>query len=472
MKTITYENIKVKGFEFKRILSVQISHRPNQHGAAVVEGEAESDKARDLVKRVDETTLVNITTDAEGQPEKLFSGYVKDVTLKQENEYSIVTVRLNTTSILLDVEKKNKSFQDLEANYKTIIQKSIKKGKKYKTGDVDITVSDKTIDHLIMQYEETTWEFALRMASQLKAPVVADIASPKPKITIGIPTQSSAKKINSKEYTYTSNIEDYERFADAMTEDFSSDRAESYEYAYIGDKITINDKDKIIKGVDAILIDGILRMHYDLMHAGGSVIGLAAPRTFSRAAGRMINGIVRGVKKDKVKVSLKGIGEKEPASEEIDENKNWVFPFSTVYSSSDGSGWYCMPEKGDHVRIFFPTGNEEDAFAASAMFAHPPKNPENKVWKAPGGKEILLTDEGMYIIGKSGKIYINLTDEKGVEIYSDKEINVMSDTKVNISAGKEVHIAAKNEIIIGTENAYIDLDKSSAVLTAKKVLVN
>ena len=131
-----------------------------------------------------------------------------------------------------------------------------------------------------------------------------------------------------------------------------------------------------------------------------------------------------------------------------------------------------MPEKGDHVRVFFPTGNEEDAFAASATFAQPPKNPENKVWKAPGGKEILLTDEGMYIIGKSGKIYINLTDEKGVEIYSDKEINVMSDTKVNISAGKEVHIAAKNEIIIGTENAYIDLDKSSAVLTAKKVLVN
>lgn len=53
-----------------------------------------------------------------------------------------------------------------------------------------------------------------------------------------------------------------------------------------------------------------------------------------------------------------------------------------------------------------------------------------------------------------------------------KRLNVMSDTKVNICAGKEVHIAAKNEIIIGTEDAYIDIDKNSAVLTAKKVLVN
>ncbi|MDE6054726.1 MAG: hypothetical protein K2G55_13425, partial [Lachnospiraceae bacterium] len=71
-----------------------------------------------------------------------------------------------------------------------------------------------------------------------------------------------------------------------------------------------------------------------------------------------------------------------------------------------------------------------------------------------------------------GKIYINLTDEKGVEIYSDKEINIMSDTKVSISAASEVDIVASNEIIIGTEEAYIDLNKNSAVLAASEVLIN
>lgn len=472
MKTISYANIIVEGFTFKRILSIYITHQPNQHGMAIVEGEVESDKARDFVNRVDEKTVVKITTDAEGQPRNLFCGSVKDASLKQENEYSVVTLKLNTMSILLDVKKHNKSFQKLDDNYNTIIRESIQESIKSEKDNLDITVSDREIKHLIMQYEETTWEFALRMASQLDAPLIADIQAEEPQLTIGLPKPREQKEITGKEYTYTSDVENYERVSNAMVQDFSGDRAESYAYAYIGDKIVINGKSSVIKGVDAKLVDGILRIHYDLMHLGGSVIGLAAPKTFSKAMGHMIDGKVVGVQKDKVKVCLTGIGENKPDDESMVEGVNWLFPFSTVYSSSDGSGWYCMPEKEDAVRILFPTGDEKDAFASSAMFAKPPKNPENKVWKAPGGKQILLTKEGMYIIGKSGKLYINLTDEKGVEVYSDKEINVMSDTKVNICAGKEVHIAAKNEIIIGTEDAYIDIDKSSAVLTAKKVLVN
>lgn len=180
MKTISYANIKVEGFAFKRILSIHITHRPNQHGMAVVEGEAEPDKARDFVNRVDEKMVVKITTNAEGQPKNLFCGSVKDVSLKQENEYSVVTLRLNTMSILLDVEKHNKSFQKLKDKYSTIIKKSIQENTK-KEGDLNITVSDKEIGHLIMQYEETTWEFALRMASQLDAPLVADIQTKKPR---------------------------------------------------------------------------------------------------------------------------------------------------------------------------------------------------------------------------------------------------------------------------------------------------
>lgn len=472
MKTISYANIKVEGFAFKRILSVQISHRPNRHGAAVVEGEVKPDRARDLVNRVDEKTFVRITTDAEGQPRNLFFGCVKDISLKQENEYSIVTLRLYTTSILLDVEKKKKSFQKIKKKYSEIVQESIEEGTKGTKGMVRITVSDREIGHLVVQYEETTWEFAMRMASRLDAPLVADIVSPEPVVTIGIPNPGAEKEINSKAYTYMSSVEDYERLADAMVQDFSGDRAESYAYAYIGDRISVNGKDSIIKGVDAVLTDGILRMRYELMHAGGSVVGTAAPKTFCPAAGRMVNGIVKEVKKDKLKVHLKDIDTKYTNGSGIQETQDWLFPFSTVYSSSDGSGWYCMPEKEDKVKIFFPTGHEEEAFAASSVFANPPSNPRNKVWKAPGGKEILLADEGMYIIGKSGKIYINLTDEKGVEIYSDKEINVMSDTKVNICAANEVHIVAKNEIIIGTEEAYIDIDKDSAVMAARKVLVN
>ncbi|OYO99754.1 hypothetical protein CG709_11715 [Lachnotalea glycerini] len=78
----------------------------------------------------------------------------------------------------------------------------------------------------------------------------------------------------------------------------------------------------------------------------------------------------------------------------------------------------------------------------------------------------------MYIIGKSGKIYINLTDEKGIEIHSDKDINISSDANININSSSEVQIVAKNQIIIGTESAYLDLTQNSATLAASQVLIN
>lgn len=43
------------------------------------------------------------------------------------------------------------------------------------------------------------------------------------------------------------------------------------------------------------------------------------------------------------------------------------FPYSTVYSSPDGSGWYVMPEAGDQIRLYFPDEREQHAFAASSV---------------------------------------------------------------------------------------------------------
>ena len=63
--------------------------------------------------------------------------------------------------------------------------------------------------------------------------------------------------------------------------------------------------------------------------------------------GASMKGNVTAVKKDTVKVVLME-----------DETGGWAgqkwFAYSTIYSSPDGTGWYCMPEKGDSVRLIFP----------------------------------------------------------------------------------------------------------------------
>lgn len=55
--------------------------------------------------------------------------------------------------------------------------------------------------------------------------------------------------------------------------------------------------------------------------------------------GASMKGNVTAVKKDTVKVVLME-----------DKTGGWAgqkwFAYSTIYSSPDGTGWYCMPEKG------------------------------------------------------------------------------------------------------------------------------
>ena len=198
------------------------------------------------------------------------------------------------------------------------------------------------------------------------------------------------------------------------------------------------------------MTDGILECTYSM---GLKTSFQAAPITNSHASGRMMTGTVTAVMADKVQVFLNSVDSQE------DSSSNWWFPYSTAYSSADGSGWYSMPAVGDEVRVFFPSGNEADAFAASSVAKNVREKVTDKCWSGLNGKQILMTEEGLVITSKEGKLYIKLSDAKGIEIISDMDINITSATKVNIRGGEEVKIIAENEVLVGTATSYLDIRK-------------
>ena len=146
--------------------------------------------------------------------------------------------------------------------------------------------------------------------------------------------------------------------------------------------------------------------------------------------------------------------------------------YSTAYSSSDGSGFYCMPAEGDTVRVFFPSDNEKDAFAASSVNVSPLDNPKHKKWRSPAGKEILLTEEGMYITCKEGKIFINLEDENGITIFSDKDINVNSMSNMTLYAKGNIKLQSDTKILVSTGESYIDITSELIQMGATQILIN
>lgn len=226
--------------------------------------------------------------------------------------------------------------------------------------------------------------------------------------------------------------------------------------------IAFNGKSEHVRSVSAQLIDGLLEFTYSVSLQNSFI----APQVLNKqASGRILTGKVKAVKADRVQVFLYTV------DSDYDSSGNWWFPYSTAYSSQDGSGWYSMPAVDDEVRVFFPSDNEGEAFAASSVTKNVRPDVTDKCWRGVNGKQILMTKEGLIIICKEGKLFINLTDEKGIEIISDLDINITSATKVNIQASDEIKIVAKNQVIVGTNQSYLDLRNDGVILTGEKILI-
>lgn len=467
MSAIHHDNITVQGVPYSKIIDLFISHAPNAHGRAKIVGELPHEQADDFVQRVDETFGVSITTSAEGQPQRLFYGTVAGTNLERLTDYSLLTIDLETVGGKLDAQKESRSFQSTTKTYSQILNSldTVQRS----SGSVQIMATDKPIGALIMQYTETDWEFIIRMAAQLGALAFENIIAKTPQVYVGLPPSSQVKTMQATQYDYRRSEAAFQSLtsntpsaAASLREDFATEVVRSYDYAYLGDTVVLNGKSLRVKAVNARLVDGILECTYYFALKSG----FAAPViTNKMAAGRMLTGIVQNVEADRVQVFLNTI------DASYDSGGDWWFPYSTAYSSQDGSGWYSMPAIGDQVRVFFPSDNEGEAFAASSVAKHVRPRITDKCWRGVNGKQLLMTEEGLIIICKDGKIFINLTDEKGIEIISDMDINITSGTKVNIQAGEEVKVVAKNEIIVGTASSYLDIRNEGIIASAEKIIV-
>lgn len=469
METISYLNLSVDGTPITKIVSLSIQHAINQHATAELVGEAPLSAAGDFAKRCDETTKVTITTKASGQPAVIFCGLVASVGVEKQETYGLVKLSLKSTSYLLDTEKKNKSFQNTGKTYEQILKEAYGS-----QANLTMNVSDKAIGSIVMQYSETNWEFTRRIAANFNAPVFANVDTEKPNITIGLPSSGKSYTLKDVEYDYGSSLG-------------GGTSIKTQQYMYLGDKVSYGGQTERVKQLSATIVSGILtttvavaqdsgfEAQHALMSAGiGAVLGGEAlgsgtngvgVTTNAAVSGKMFTGIVQAVKKDKVQVHLVDI------DAEYDGGGNYWFPYSTAYSSSDGSGFYCMPEEGDTVRVFFPSGKEGEAFAASSVNVSPLDNPKHKKWRSPAGKEILMTEEGIFITCKENKIFINLANEDGITISCDKDINICSKTNISVMANEKMVLQADNNIIISTAESYIDMKPDKIEVGAVNVTI-
>ena len=472
-KSILINTVKLEGApEYIYILQVEVSHEVNDYARAKIVLAVDAKKGADFLKKANETKIKITAKTSEKNPKdvNIFHGYVTNIILEQTPEYNLMTLELRDATYLLNLKRATCSFQKLDAKHEDILKKVYDQ-----TGTIKLEkVTDKAIEKIILRLNETEWEFTNRMAGILGAPIFTNIFTEKPVVTLGVPEPQHTVEIDLNQLSHSfadskfqfikSNPTAKAESVNLINEDFYSLQISGcLDYLYIGDKVKLNQKEYFVKSVSARFADGIFTSSYELVSKTKSFY---TPHISQKnISGRVFRAQVKKVEKDKIQAHLIDV------DSEFDSSGTTMFPFATAYSSADGSGWYVMPEVDDYVRILFPSEDTKDAFALSSINTAPLKEPKNKSLKAPGGREILLTDKGVEIIGEHQKTFIKLEKDGGVNVVSSKDIVISADGNISFDAKGKIQIVSQKEIIAQSGQSHMKILSNQIAVGASQVIV-
>ncbi len=426
-------HIHINPFPLLNILDFKGHQSINQHGYVSFLGHIKADAVQSCIAVAQqENPIIRVTViDESGSSLLFFAGVLTEFEITVENQLNLLRAKVMTGTYLMDLNPHIRSFQSPAMTYSTVVNTP---NGGYDNISVSINIGgSEQIPGLILQYNETDWTFIKRMASHFNSVLVPSGFSGYPMYDFGIQSRSSGITIESQTYSIRKNIGTYmlnrNNGVNGQTElDVTCYLYKSREIYALGECVTFNHQPLYISEIDTSLEGGELCHIYTLTPKAG----LLVPEVYNfDLVGSSLSGKITAVQKAVVQVSI-----------DKDENKTccgarW-FPYATVYSTPDGTGWYCMPEIGDSIRLCVPAEHDEQAYVASSVHLTPTvgaarSNPDYKSIMNKQKKEILFTPSSLLITNNNG-MSIELSDQEGIKIISDKAIKIQSDAAVDITS--------------------------------------
>ena len=450
MKAIDVGKLKISPFEFESIIEMNISKKLNEHDTFYVIGVIRDEKQFAPVSDVAEGTSIICKNDGI----IYFNGVLQSVKVKCRESVYYLEVYAISNTVLLDTVKYKRSFQDNSQTYKSIVESVISSS----GASVTYNASEMTVENIILQYNETDWEFAKRLASHTED-VLIPITNDKPSFHFGATDKGGAKLV-------TNNIDISKEFIRSLSEDGSQEIKEVFlccvetdEFiCELGEKFNLNGSDFFVREISLAYRNSALAVTYALSDKAA----ISTSKYFNPAIiGLLINGTVLKIANDNVKLHL-------AIDDGQDEGTAHLFKYATGYSTEGGTGWYVMPEKGDTVQLLFPNEDEKFAYAASSVRQKDVEKQEKvgggtgdpaiKFLRTSTGKEIKLDGEEILITAEDGTTYMKINMGTGVVIDTPHPILINSATAtINIESLDDMTLkTTKNLLIKADESIKIE----------------
>lgn len=418
--------LKIEPVNFISLVNCNITKVVNDHITSTVAGYVTDEECENAMN-ADNLVIYGILEDDTSV--LLFQG----LPLSNEIDYSCNTrlLRINAISatVCLDSRLQYRAFQDYRQTYRDVIEEIIKQ--ELHTRVIYTTGKEDETGRILVQYKESNWNFFKRLAGELGTIIVADCNNRYPCFYFGMPYRTKAKDVS------FTNIYIHQLWDEKLVVKYECTLL-SREYLELCDIVCVKSQNWRVSEINMVMEKGEVLFKYKLEPEKYKRV--PSDKQNMNIKGVSILGTVKRVENAKVKVNLQGTINQ-------DFGAGIWFEYSSIYSSPKGTGWYCMPEIGDQVRLYFPDEYESHAYVISGVHKENEDrtNPDIKSFKTRYNKEIRFTQNEIILTNNNG-MSISLNDEKGVNIKSNKGISIHSDTLVDIRSSGKLSIQSKEAV--------------------------
>ena len=350
-------DLELTGLSVKTILSVHISHEPGEHGLMELTADMGEKNMDTPIQETGNGKKVVLYGRKDGKKSVIFSGVITNLTSKSMGKSCHVTLTARSWSYQMDIKKKARSFQDTSMTYGALVSQITGE---YPGAECQILFVDVPLGEIAVQYQETDWQFLKRMLSALHIPLVCSEVRENLCVYAGTAQIPASMDVISVESAWKDmdELAYWKEIGEEITDtDVIGYRIKLDNRIPLYSDITFRSRQLTAEKIEYFTIGSTVYEFVTLKRKSGI---LQKPIYPMQLVGTAFEGTVKEVQGENMKIHLQ-IDDAYPG-----DDCYW-FPFSTPSASSDGSGWYCMPEVGDRVRVYFPSKRTGDVIAISAV---------------------------------------------------------------------------------------------------------
>jgi len=465
-------DVRIEGnYPVDRISDISMNIKVNEHGTLTYSGLVSKEEAMRYVEQGSDRQLVRVYI----KDRLEFCGYPNEISTEWpnadfDNNHCHVNIKLVTSTLFIDLYPKKRFYQDTTRTFEDVIMEALEDSQ---IGNLVAIRGKQSIEEPLLQYRETDWQFALRMAGRLGTFVVPNVLSEEPEFALGVPKGEVREELNDFAYHMGRNISEFRtkfnetsKFSQQIKglqgvsdfHNFLRYRMRSENHYNLGDSVIIDGKMLVIVHKSLRYERSGIEVVYTLGHEEDFSVSFHHNR---HIAGLELSGTVLECDGQRIKMLL------DIDSNREDYEKTWFF-----YAPITNNAMYTMPLKTERVMLQWQSEVDHDALIVRPVRQNYdiPHHSNRHLLTEHNSRMMMIPDLMVY---ENPVGSIQWLKSRGFNIPTSKGFLLMAGKDISIISNSQIEIRSPERITFGRTNtrSSIDMINNNIHIAADDVVI-